>query len=148
MGVDVHGSVTGGRLFGREADLEAVQSFPQDAERAVALLVTGEAGVGKTVVLQEAAQDAAAVGKRVVQAVGAQFEADIAFAGLHQILHPLLSHLRELPVHHRVALEVALALADGVAADREIVGDATLELLGRAAAASPVLLVVDDLPWQ
>ena len=70
--------------------------------------MSGDAGVGKTLLLEVAAARAAAAGIRVVRAVGAEFEADVSFAGLNQVLHPLLGELQWLDAAHCQALTVAL----------------------------------------
>ncbi|MFD0638184.1 hypothetical protein ACFQ9X_48195 [Catenulispora yoronensis] len=83
----------------------------------------------------------------MLRADGAEFEADVAYAALHQILLPVLDHLDELSAEYRQALEVALGFGPGPAPDRLLVVNAVQALLGRVAADAPVLLVVDDLPW-
>jgi hypothetical protein len=82
-------------LIGRDPDVELVCGFVDDAAvRGGALLVSGNAGVGKTALLDAAALHAEAAGTRVVRAVGAEFEAELGFAGLSVVLHPLLDVCR------------------------------------------------------
>jgi predicted ATP-dependent serine protease len=76
-----------------------------------ALLISGEPGVGKSMLLQAAEHLAADAGVRVLKATGSQFEADISYAGLHQLLFPLLDTISVLPDWQRQALEAALGLA-------------------------------------
>jgi hypothetical protein len=111
------------------------------------LLVCGDAGVGKTALLDVAALHAEAAGTRVVRAVGAEFEAELGFSGLNLVLHPLLDGLPMLPPLHRQALSVALGLDAGSPSDRLVVSNAVLALLRGAAVTRPLLVVVDDLPY-
>ena len=135
-------------LVGRDDDIAHLRSFV-DGVRASggALVVTGDAGVGKSALADAAATYAASIGIRTLRAAGAEFEANISFAGLHQVLSPLLGLLPELPAGQRATLSNALGLGDGAASDRLTVSNAALALLSHAASSSPVLIVVDDLPW-
>jgi DNA-binding CsgD family transcriptional regulator len=112
-----------------------------------ALLLTGEAGVGKTALLDATAAMASAEGFRVLRADGAQFEAGLSFSALHQVLLPLRGELGRVSATHREALKVAVGLGAGPAPERLTVSSGALDLLCRAAVARPVLVVVDDLPW-
>ncbi|WP_405534769.1 LuxR C-terminal-related transcriptional regulator [Streptomyces sp. NBC_00075] len=137
-----------GQLIGRERDLELVRGFVVGAMHSGgALLLSGEAGVGKTVLLDAAATQAHDLGSRVVRAAGVEFESTVSFAGLHQVLRPLLAGLERLTDPYRGALSVALGLADGAPSDQLLVSNATLTLLSEAAAERPLLVIVDDLPW-
>ena len=111
------------------------------------LLLSGEPGVGKTALLDVAAAEAAASGLRVLRAGGVEFEADISFSGLNQLLLPMLEDLSRLDGSPRDALSVALGFTEGPLADRLTVASAVLALLRQAASARPLLLVVDDLQW-
>ena len=107
-----------------------MHSFVDQATvRGGALLLSGDAGVGKTALLDVAASYATAAGAQVVHATGAQFEANVSFAGLHQLLYPLLGYLPRLDEPQRAALRSALGLAEGPPVDRFLVSCATLELL-------------------
>src|SRR5258708_332291 len=98
-----------GLLIGRDHEAEFIGAFvDRAASEGGALLVEGEPGVGKTALLEVAAARAAAAGIRLLPAVGAEFEADVMFAALHQLLHPLLGSLSERDPAHRKALTVAL----------------------------------------
>jgi len=136
-------------LVGRDEDVAAIRAFAdQAAARGGALVVSGEAGVGKTALLEEAMSYAAGAGQRVLRATGFQFEANVSYAGLHQLLFPLLgSHLDQLEEAQRAALRGALGLQDGPAPDWMMLAHAALELLTRAASEQPILIVVDDVPW-
>src|SRR5215469_13627028 len=88
---------TGGPLVGRDEDIEFIRSFvDQAATGGGALLVSGEIGVGKTMLLEAAASHAAATGRRVLCAAGAEFETSVSFAALNQVLFPLLDELPQL----------------------------------------------------
>ena len=112
-----------------------------------ALLVTGEPGVGKTVLLDAASEAAPALGMRILRAAGVQFEAGTSFSGLNQVLLPLLGALPQLPAAPRNALNVALGFGNGPPPARLVVSNAALALLRQAATARPVLVIVDDLHW-
>jgi DNA-binding CsgD family transcriptional regulator len=138
----------GPALIGRDHDIELVRSFVDHATaHGAALVLSGEAGVGKTVLLDVAAAYGASTGARTLHAAGAQFEANVSFAGLHQVLYPLFGRLPGLTALHRAALGSALGLATGPPSDRLVVSNAALALLAQAAADDPLLIVVDDLPW-
>ena len=111
------------------------------------MLLSGEPGIGKTVILDAAADAAAAADMRVLRAAGAEFEADVSFSGLNQALLPLVGELAHVNTVSRDALSVALGFDEGPAPDRLVVSTATLMLLRAVAEVRPVLLIVDDLPW-
>ncbi len=113
--------------------------------RSAALVVYGEAGVGKTALLRYAVESAADM--RVVQAVGVESEMELAFAALHQLCGPLLDRLEHLPGPQRDALGTAFGLIAGPAPDRFLVGLAVLSLLSEAAEERPLVWVVDDAQW-
>lgn len=107
------------------------------------LVVSGEAGIGKSALLAEARRRAAEL--RVLTATGTEAEQDLPFAGLHRLLRPLLPLLDRIPAPQADALSQALALRAGGPADRFAVSAATLSLVCRAAEEHPLLLVVDDV---
>ena len=134
--------------MGRADDLEYLTAFvDQAAVSGGALLLSGEAGVGKTVLLDAAAAHAQAAGSRVLRAAGAEFERTVSFAGLNQLLSPVLQRARGLSAAYRRALAVALGVRTGSSPDQLMLCNAALALLVQTAAAGPVLAVVDDLPW-
>jgi DNA-binding CsgD family transcriptional regulator len=136
------------RLVGRSTECAAVVAFVERAARdGDVLLVTGDPGVGKTALVEAALRNAEASGAVVLAARGVQFEAGVGFAGLHQLLLPLLPALDELDEPHRRALDVALGRGTGPLPDRLLVSAAVLELLTRVARSRPVVMVVDDAPW-
>ncbi|MFJ7497337.1 ATP-binding protein [Streptomyces sp. NPDC097727] len=135
-------------LVGRSADLSFINSFFNDSVvQGAALLLTGEAGVGKTALLDALAEDAARRGARVLRARGVQFEADISYAGLNQLLVPLFDEFEVLDAGHREALRVAVGIGSGPTPDRLLTSTAVLLLLRLISVETPLLVVVDDLPW-
>jgi DNA-binding CsgD family transcriptional regulator len=112
------------------------------------LVLRGQAGIGKTALLREMAKQAANGGMGiVVRAVGIQAEMEMDFAGLHQLLLPVVGSLQDLPGPQRAALGTVFGLETGQAPDRFLVSLATLTLLTDAAEKQPVLCVVDDAQW-
>jgi DNA-binding CsgD family transcriptional regulator len=139
---------TGGSIVGRERELELLDAFlASAATNGGALLLTGEPGVGKTGLLDITADVAAAAGSRVLRAAGIEFEAGMSYAGLNQVLLPLLEGLSDLPPLQRDALNVALGFGESGAPTPLVVSNAALALLRSAGDARPVLVIIDDLPW-
>jgi DNA-binding CsgD family transcriptional regulator len=136
------------QLLGRESECAVIDHLLADADGGVggALVVRGEAGIGKSAVLGYAVQRAAP-GMLVLRAGGVEAESDLAFAGLHGLLRPVLADLRELPEPQSAALAGALGLAPSIQSDRLLISAAVLGLLAAAAEDRPVLCVVDDAQW-
>ena len=134
-------------LVGRERERNAIEGLLVRAREgeAGALVLRGEAGVGKTLLLEHAL--AVASGMPVVRATGIELETQLEFSGLLEICRPLLADLDVLPERQSDALRVALGLATGDAPDRFAVGAATLGLLAAAAERDPLLVLVDDAHW-
>jgi len=109
------------------------------------LVVRGEPGVGKTALLDYLTGHAP--GCRVVRAVGAQPEMELAFAGLHQLCAPMLDHLDRLPAPQRDALRTAFGISAGAAPNRFFTGLAVLGLLSEVAEEQPLVCVIDDEQW-
>jgi DNA-binding CsgD family transcriptional regulator len=134
-------------LVGRDREcgrLDALISWVR-AGGSAPLVITGEAGIGKTSLLEYAAYPAD--GLLVLRARGAESEQNLPFAGLAGLLGPVLGLLDALPGPQRAALAGALAVGPAVPADRFAICAATLGLLAAAAADQPVLAVVDDAHW-
>jgi DNA-binding CsgD family transcriptional regulator len=110
-----------------------------------ALVLRGDPGVGKTVLLEYLAGQAR--GCRAARAVGVQSEMELAFAGLHQLCAPMLGRAERLPGPQRDALRTAFGLAAGPPPDRFFVGLAVLSLLSEAAGDRPLICLVDDAQW-
>jgi len=133
-------------LVGRDREMAALAAFLDRATTGgSALVLTGEAGVGKTALLDASAALATDRGMRVVRGGGVEYETDIGFAGLHQLVDPVADEIGRLPEATRSALEVALGLATGPPPSRIAVLDAALALFREAARARPLLMIVDDL---
>jgi DNA-binding CsgD family transcriptional regulator len=134
-------------LLDRQRECAALDGLLENLRsgRGRALVVRGEAGVGKSALLEHMAE--AAADMRVARAAGAESEMELAFAGLHQLCAPLLDRLKGLPGPQRDALGVAFGLREGAAPDRFLVGLAVLTLLSEVAEERPLLCVVDDAQW-
>jgi DNA-binding CsgD family transcriptional regulator len=136
-------------IVGREAGLARLRALVDPVPQASqVLVVTGEAGMGKTVLLADAADRARLAGVRVLWVTGRESESKLAFAGLHQLLRPVLSSAAGLPGRQAQALLGALGLsADPGAPDPLLTGVAVLTLLSDLSERSPVLVVADDVHW-
>jgi len=135
-------------LLGRDRDLVELYALVDGIEdHGGALVVRGEAGIGKSTLLGAARERALDRGVAVVSTAGALSEAQLAFAGLHQLLLPLFGRLDLLPDPQRRALETAFRIADGAAPDLFLIGLATLGLVAERSAETPLLFVVDDAQW-
>ncbi|MEU2778235.1 AAA family ATPase [Streptomyces sp. NPDC007162] len=109
------------------------------------LVLTGDAGVGKSRLLEYAAESAQDL--TVVRLVGVEAETRLGYGALHRLLRPYLGRLPALPPRQRDALSAAFGLTEASPSDRHLVGLAALTLLSDAAAATPMLCVVDDVQW-
>jgi DNA-binding CsgD family transcriptional regulator len=134
-------------LVGRRDEQEALDRLLDGARsgRSGVLVLRGEAGVGKTALLEYLVERAS--GCELARATGVQADTELAFAGLQQMLAPLLGPLDRLPDPQREALAVAFGLRRGPAPDRFLVGLAVLGLLAEIAEARPLVCVVDDAQW-
>jgi DNA-binding CsgD family transcriptional regulator len=128
-------------LVGREVELAAIR---KTVDSGGALLVVGDVGIGKSALLDDAVAYAVQHGHRVLRSAGVEFEADISFAGLNQLLLPVM---RGRHTQQSQPLRVALGLDSGPVPNFLTVSNAVLELLADLADTAPVLLVVDDIPW-
>jgi predicted ATPase len=136
-------------IIGRDAGLARLRALVDPVPQASqVLVVTGEAGMGKTALLADAAERARSAGMRVLPVTGRESESKLAFAGLHQLLRPVLPGAARLPSRQAQALLGALGLAaDPVAPDPLLTGAAVLTLLSDLSEHSPVLVVADDAHW-
>jgi DNA-binding CsgD family transcriptional regulator len=134
-------------LVGREPDCARIDELLGRARRgrSGALVIRGEAGLGKTALLDYAAERAE--GMTVVRALGVEYEAELQFSGLLELARPLLHHLGEIPEQQADALRSALGLGEPRPHDRFTICAATLSLLAAAAEANPLLVLVDDAHW-
>ena len=134
-------------MIGRGGERALIEGLLAAARsgRSGVLVLHGEPGVGKSVLLAHAIERASEF--RVLEAVGVETEVDLAFAGLDQLVRPVLPLAERLPDLQADALLGALGLVDRVGSDRFLVAAATLSLLSEAAEDGPVLCVVDDAQW-
>lgn len=134
-------------LLGRGTELERLHALLDGARRgaSAALIIHGEPGIGKTALLRRAVADADNFCLLRVQPLEA--EAELPFAGLADLVRPVLGLLDRIPAPQRAALSGALALGPPAPGDRFGVAAGTLSLLAAAGEAAPVLAVVDDAHW-
>src|SRR5215472_13671625 len=134
------------RLHGREAEQQVIDGLLASARsgRSGAVVVRGEAGIGKTALLDYAA--AAAGEMLVLRGTGVETEAELAFAGLHLLLLPVLDRIEALPAPQATALRGALGLSER-GSDRFLTGLAVLSLMSEVAEEQPVLCLIDDAHW-
>ncbi|WP_436528807.1 AAA family ATPase [Actinoplanes sp. HUAS TT8] len=134
-------------LRGRKSEQAALAGLlgAARAGRSGALVVVGEAGIGKSALLDAAVEEAR--GLRVARVAGVESEMELPFAALQRLCGPVLDHLDRLPVPQRAALEVTFGLRGGPAPEPFFVGLAVLTLLAEVAAEKPLLCVVDDAQW-
>src|SRR4051794_22673772 len=135
------------RLWGREREQallhETLSSIRRSESRT--LVLRGEAGIGKTALLEYLIASASDL--TVARATGVESEMELAYASLHQLCAPMLDHLERLPAPQRDALRIVFGLSAGPAPDRFMVGLAVLSLVSDVAEQRPLLCVVDDAQW-
>jgi tetratricopeptide (TPR) repeat protein len=138
---------SGRTLLGRERECEALDRLLDSvrAGRGGALVIHGEAGVGKTALLDYAAEAAAEF--RIARTVGVEAEMELPFAAVQQLCAPFLELMERLPRPQRDALDVAFGLSKGPAPERFLVGLAILGVLAEAAEQQPLLCAIDDAQW-
>jgi DNA-binding CsgD family transcriptional regulator len=134
-------------LLGRESECATIDGLldAARASRSGVLVLRGDAGIGKTALLERAV--ARAGGMRVLAGAGVEAESELPFAGLHQLLWPILDLAEELPDVQAAALRSAFGLSADRVEDRFLVSVAVLSLLTAAADAQPLLCVIDDAHW-
>jgi hypothetical protein len=133
-------------LVGRDPEHRLIENLLKDAcdGASAALVVRGEPGIGKTAVLEQAAESS---GLRTFRCTGVESEHDLPFAGLEQLLRPARGLIERLPRPQAAALNSAFGLSSDRVDDRLLVGLATLGLLAEVAEDAPLLCLVDDLQW-
>ena len=134
-------------MQGRAAERERIDRMLGDAGAGASsvLLIHGEAGIGKTALLDYAA--ARASGMRVLRIEGLESETELAFAGLHQLFLPIMDLVDRLPGPQAAALRAVFGLTDDTVRDRFIIGLAVLSMLSEAAGDGTLLCLVDDVQW-
>ena len=141
-------ATSGGDLVGREGLIGEVTGVIQAARRSQggAVVLRGPAGIGKSSLLAVVRSAGTVAGMRVLAAKGVRNESGLAFAGLHQLIRPLLGELAQLPGEQAELLRSAFG-DSRAGADRFGIALATLDLLAEAAARQPVLMLADDAQW-
>ncbi len=134
-------------LRGRRAECAVLDRLLDGvrAGRSSVLVLRGEAGIGKTALLDYAIRSASDL--KVARATGIESEMALAFAALHQLCGPMLDRLGRLPAPQRDALQTTFGLSDGPPPDRFFLGLALLSLLSEVAEERPLLCVIDDAQW-
>lgn len=139
----------GNVIIGRQAEQATLSQVLADASvhRGQALVMRGEAGIGKTTLLEHAAREAAQTrNMRVLRCSGVESEVEPAFSGLHQLLRPVLGHLPALPEAQAEALRGALGVTDSAATEL-LVSAGVVSLLAEVARERPLLVAADDMQW-
>jgi len=134
-------------LRGRASECAALDALLRDvrAGQSRSFVLRGEAGIGKTALLEYLISSASDL--TVVRTAGVESDMELAYASLHQLCVPLLDRLDRLPAPQRQALEVVFSLSAGCPPDRFLVGLAMLSLLSEVTAERPLLCVIDDAQW-
>jgi DNA-binding CsgD family transcriptional regulator/tetratricopeptide (TPR) repeat protein len=136
-------------LIGRDAETRALIACVDAARegRGGSLVIRGAPGIGKTSLLAAARAHAQASGLRVLSTTGVQSETHLPFAGLHQLLRPVLSDVDRLPLSYARAVQGAFGLHDEPVSGPYVLAMAVLHLLGESAERAPLVLLVDDAQW-
>jgi DNA-binding CsgD family transcriptional regulator/tetratricopeptide (TPR) repeat protein len=135
-------------LVGRDRELARLKGLVSPPYSGGRTLLLGEPGAGKTALLAAAADEARSAGMRVLTAIGRESEQDLAFAGLYQLLRPVLDRVQELPAREAQALRGAFGLSDdAVPPDVLLTGTSVLTLLSGLAEEQPLLIAGDDAQW-
>ena len=136
-------------LIGREAESALLENLLAQAREgsSAAVVLRGEAGIGKTALLRQTAVLAESLGFLVLRTRGLETESELAFAGLGDLLLPVADLLTEIPPPQAAAVRAALALGPPTGTDRFAVCAGTLSVLSEAAEGQPVLAVIEDAQW-
>lgn len=137
-------------IVGRDSELSAIRSLvtaTRDGEGSSALIV-GDAGIGKTTMIESAVALARSEGFRVLRCRGVRSGQDVGFTGLHELIRPIADDIRHLPDRQRRAIEGAFGLREPARGDALILNIGVLSLIEDLAETTPVLLVVEDLHWM
>jgi DNA-binding CsgD family transcriptional regulator/tetratricopeptide (TPR) repeat protein len=136
-------------LIGRDREVQALSEWidAASAPRGGALLLRGAAGIGKSSLLEAAKAHAAAKRFQILTTTGVQSESRLPFAGLHQLLRPILQHVDRLPESYGKAIRTAFGLNDEAAPSPYVIALSTLHLLSECAESAPLLLLLDDAHW-
>jgi predicted ATPase len=134
-------------LRGRQSECDTLSRLVASARsgHSQVLVLRGQAGIGKTALLEFLADQA--TGCRIGRAAGVESEMELAYAGLHELCSPYLDRIGKLPVPQRQALSTVFALQPGSPPDRFLLGLAVLALLCEIAEEQPLICIVDDAQW-
>src|SRR5580658_3992517 len=139
---------TAHELVGRHAEMERLHALVNRLhEGGGALVISGEAGIGMSALLGHVREHAQAMGTTVLATAGVESEAELGFAGLHQLLFPIIGAVDLLADAQRLALEAAFGLATDIDPDPFRVALAAFQLISDTADVHPVVLLVDDAHW-
>lgn len=135
-------------LIGRDVEIQLLDAIlDATVDRGDALLVSGEPGIGKTSLLEAVVRRARSHGYRVLTVAGLQSERELPYAGLHQLLQPVLGVAGSLAAPQRSALLTALGMREGAPPEMFLVALATLNLLDKVSDEDPLVVVADDVHW-
>ncbi|MEU2288547.1 AAA family ATPase [Streptomyces sp. NPDC013178] len=135
-------------LVGRDGELRRIDEFlGRIDQHGGAVLLRGQAGIGKSALLAELTARASASGIRVLRTVGIESESQVQFSGLHQLLRPLRRDIRVVSQAQHDMLGAALGHTQSSIPDAFLVALATLDLLSEVATRTPLLLVAEDAHW-
>ena len=141
-------STSAAELIGREAEAARLDSLlDRLPETGGAIVIRGEAGIGKSAMLALAGERASALGFAKLVTVGVESEAELAFAGLHQLLFPIVRTIEVLPAPQREPLNAVFGTIESAEPDPFRVAMAAFRLVVEAAESSPLVLLVDDAHW-
>lgn len=141
------GDTVGPELLGRRRERDLLNGLLREVEagQSSVLVLHGEAGAGKTALLDHVAQQASAL--RVIRAAGVEQESELAYSALQLLCAPLLPYAGRLPQAQQDALSVAFGLSAGSPPGELVVGMAVLGLFAEAAQERPLICLVDDTQW-
>ena len=141
-------AVVASRLIGRDAETERLDAaLDRVRERGGSLVIRGEPGIGKSALLEHVRERASSLGARSLTTTGVESEAELAFAGLHQLLRPITRRMDLLSDVQRDALEGAFGLRTTLESDAYRVALAAYDLVCEAAGGGPLVLILDDAQW-
>jgi DNA-binding CsgD family transcriptional regulator len=142
--VDIRGACV--ELVGREAETDQLDAVIDELGGG-AVVISGEAGIGKSALLEYARARAGEAGAQSLATVGVESEAELAFAGMHQLLRPIIGQAELLPTPQRCALDAAFGVSGDLEPDPFLVALAAYQLICGAAEARPIALIIDDAQW-
>jgi AAA ATPase domain len=141
-------AVVASRLIGRDAETERLDAaLDRVRERGGSFVIRGEPGIGKSALLEHVRERASSLGARALTTTGVESEAELAFAGLHQLLRPITRRMDLLSDVQRDALEGAFGLRTTLESDAYRVALAAYDLVCEAAGGGPLVLILDDAQW-